>query len=57
MAHSHVTCEHEACHCEVAEQGKYCSEHCREAAEDHSPGQVCQCGHQACETASENDDE
>ena len=44
-------CAHPACHCMVpkgAEFGKYCSEHCREAAD--STEIHCDCKHIGCES-------
>jgi hypothetical protein len=55
MAHTNATCRHDACHCEVAEAGKFCSDYCREAADDPA-GQACQCGHLSCEAAMQDDD-
>jgi len=44
-------CAHDSCKCMVSEQGKYCSDYCRDAdaARDGLPRSgECQCGHAEC---------
>lgn len=51
-------CQHHGCQCSVPEGQAYCSEHCRNAAQqaskDQAPHQHCECGHDQCRTARES---
>lgn len=39
-------CEHRTCHCPPRADSEYCSEFCKNAADDFTEG--CHCGHQDC---------
>lgn len=44
------TCRHETCSCAVPEHAEYCSDYCRDHADE--PDLVCECGHPDCEAVS-----
>jgi hypothetical protein len=46
-------CEHDACICETAPDGEYCSERCRRHGAEVGPG-PCGCGHPLCVGTSED---
>lgn len=50
-----IGCSHELCECTITagmESQAYCSDACRELAEDSRiEGEVCPCGHPPCDTA------
>lgn len=42
------TCKHEPCICGAAPDSDYCSDHCRDAVDQHLVEIKCDCGHGAC---------
>jgi hypothetical protein len=46
-----MNCGHDGCRCQVADDERFCSDHCREHAGDaaHAGGHACECGHPACQ--------
>lgn len=56
MTHTNIICAHETCLCEVAEQGAFCSDYCKEAWDDNITDAACRCGHAACEKAQDSID-
>ena len=48
-----MQCGHEGCTCSVAEADGFCSDHCREHADDTGhDAHACECGHPECEGAA-----
>ena len=41
-------CEHSACSCAAGADENYCSDHCKDAAEQDIVEIACDCGHPAC---------
>jgi len=41
-------CEHEGCGCAVTGDNDYCSDHCRDAADQDMVEIACDCGHDGC---------
>ena len=42
-------CNHETCKCPITDEGRFCSDQCKEAAENEEvPGTMCGCGHESC---------
>ena len=54
--HAQEQCHHKGCTCTVANEHRYCSDHCRIAAEGQPTREekrvTCACGHEACQAAS-----
>lgn len=49
-----VKCAHDGCHCLIdknGDYGKYCSEHCEQAADMDATELQCDCKHLACTAA------
>ena len=46
-------CEHDACLCETAPDGQYCSQQCQEHGAEVGPG-PCRCGHPLCVGTSDD---
>lgn len=43
-----MKCSHEMCQCAVQEETEYCSDHCRDAADQDMVEISCDCGHAGC---------
>jgi len=58
-AKEHVMrCGHEGCTCQVEQSGDFCSEHCREHADDAGhAAHACECGHPQCQASRSEADE
>jgi len=41
-------CAHDPCRCSTSGDDEYCSDHCREAADQDITEITCDCGHPAC---------
>jgi len=41
-------CAHDACSCRAHGDGAYCSDHCRDAADQDIVEIRCDCGHDGC---------
>ena len=41
-------CAHEGCGCPAGGDNKYCSDHCRDAADQDLAEIACDCGHPGC---------
>ncbi len=46
------TCANPACSCRVGHAGDYCSDACRDNAENDDPKAPCMCGHADCGTST-----
>jgi hypothetical protein len=42
------SCKHDACVCMTTNDSEYCSDHCKEAAEQDIIEIKCDCGHGGC---------
>jgi len=54
--HAQEQCHHKGCTCTVANDHRYCSDHCRIAAEStptrEENRKTCACGHEACQASN-----
>ena len=42
------TCDHDACSCQAPANADYCSDHCKDAADQDIVEIRCDCGHDNC---------